>query len=199
MAMATPPYPARLEFDADRHITQWRPLVQWLLAIPQFMISRALQALRGVLTLLSFFTVLFTERIPRQLFDMIAMTYRYEWRSVSYALALHGTYPPFDFQPSAGDDAEIPFTTVNFTYPEHLNRWAPLYKWILAFPHYFVLIALWVASVFVMIGGFFVVVFTGEYPLRMRDFLVDVFRYGLRVFAYVGLLTDRYPPFQLAA
>ena len=28
------PYPLQLEFHADRHITHWRPLVQWLLAIP---------------------------------------------------------------------------------------------------------------------------------------------------------------------
>ena len=31
----------------------------------------------------------------------------------------------------------------------------------------------------------------------IRDFLVGVYRYTLRVEAYVGLLTDVYPPFQL--
>ena len=50
-----------------------------------------------------------------------------------------------------------------------------------------------------VIGGFFAVVFTGEYPLGARDFLVKVYRYGLRVSAYAGLLTDQYPPFTLAA
>jgi hypothetical protein len=33
----------------------------------------------------------------------------------------------------------------------------------------------------------------------MRDFLVAVYRYSLRVQAYVGLLTDHYPPFALNA
>jgi hypothetical protein len=56
-----------------------------------------------------------------------------------------------------------------------------------------------VASVFAVIGGFFAVVFTGEYPLGARDFLVKAYRYALRVEAYVGLLTDVYPPFTLAA
>ena len=32
-----------------------------------------------------------------------------------------------------------------------------------------------------VIGGFFAVVFTGEYPLGARDFLVNVYRYGLRL------------------
>ena len=52
---------------------------------------------------------------------------------------------------------------------------------------------------FAFLAGFFAVVFTGEYPEAIRDFLVGVYRYALRVEAYVGLLTDTYPPFQLAA
>ena len=197
MAMSAP-YPARLEFDADRHITRWRPLVQWLLAIPHLLIANALRGLRGVLTLISLFTVLFTEQIPRPLFDMIAMTYRYEWRAFSYALWLHEDYPPFDFAPAAEDDGVEPHTSVSITYPEHLNRWKPLYKWIIAIPHYFVMIGLAIASVFVVIAGFFAVLFTGEYPLAARDFLVHAYRYGLRVEAYVGLLTDQYPPFTVS-
>ena len=196
MALSAP-YPAQLEFHADREISRWRPLVQWLLAVPHLLIARALNALRSVLILISFFTVLFTEKIPRPLFDMIAMTYRYEWRAMSYALFLHEDYPPFDFAPVAEDDGVEPHTTLSITYPEQLARWKPLYKWFLAIPHYFVLVALAIAAIFAVIGGLFAVVFTGEYPVSLRDFLVNVYRYGLRVQAYVGLLTDQYPPFRL--
>lgn len=192
------PYPAQLEFHADRRITRWRPLVQWLLAVPQLLIARALSSLRSVLILISFFTVLFTEKIPRSLFDMITMTYRYEWRAMSYALFLHEDYPPFDFAPAAEDDGVEPHTALSISFPEQLGRWKPLYKWFLAIPHYVVLIGLAIAAVFALIGGFFAVVFTGEYPAGLRDFLVNVYRYGLRVQAYVGLLTDQYPPFTLA-
>jgi hypothetical protein len=45
----------------------------------------------------------------------------------------------------------------------------------------------------------FAVLFTGEYPEGIRGFLVSAYRYALRVEAYVGFLTDRYPPFSLAA
>ena len=192
-------YPAQLELNADRHIVRWRPLVQWLLAIPQLMIASALRSLRGVLILISLFTVLFTERIPRPLFDMIAMCYRYEWRAVSYALFLHEDYPPFDFQPAAADDGVEPHTILSISYPERLNRWKPLYKWLLAVPHYVVLAALAFASVFVIVISLVAVLFTGEYPAGLRDFLVGVYRYAWRVEAYVGLLTDTYPPFRIAA
>ena len=99
------PYPLQLDFHADPHITRWRPLVQWLLAVPQLMIAYVLRAFRQVLTLISFFTVLFTEQVPRPLFDAIVMTYRFEWRAMSYALFMHEDYPPFDFALSSEDTA----------------------------------------------------------------------------------------------
>src|SRR3954471_16811595 len=170
------PYPAQLEFEADRHITRWRPLVQWLLAIPHLFIANILRSLRQLLTLISFFTVLFTERIPQPLFDMIAMSYRYEWRAISYAMFLHEDYPPFDFQPASIDDGVEPHTSLSIEYPEHLNRWKPLYKWILAIPHYFVLAGLAIVGLFAFIGGFFAVLFTGEYPDGIRNFLIGSYR-----------------------
>jgi hypothetical protein len=192
-------YPANLEFHADDRIARWRPLAQWLLAIPHLAIAWALGNLRNVLTLISLVAVLFTRRIPRPIFDAIAMVYRYEWRAISYAAFLHDDYPPFDFTASAEDDQLEPHTTLSISYPEQLNRWKPLYKWLLAIPQYFVVAALAVAACFAFIGGFFTVLVTGKYPHGIRDFLVAVYRYVLRVQTYVGLLTDQYPPFRLAA
>ncbi len=92
-----------------------------------------------------------------------------------------------------------PHTSLRLVYPEHLERWKPLYKWFLAIPQYFVLAALFVAACVGIIVGLFAVLVTGEYPEGIRDFLVGAYRYALRVEAYVGFLTDRYPPFSLAA
>jgi hypothetical protein len=193
------PYPLQLEFHADRQITRWRPLVQWVLAVPHLMITWALRTLRQVLTLISFFTVLFTKRIPRPLFNAIVMTYRYEWRATSYALFMHGDYPPFDFDLSSEDDGVEPHTSLRLNYPEDLERWKPLYKWFLAIPQFFVLAGLFVVACLGIVAGFFAVLFTGEYPEGIRDFLVSAYRYALRVEAYIGFLTDQYPPFSLAA
>lgn len=189
---------ANIYLDADRHIARWRPLVQWLAAVPHLMVANALSTLRGILTLISLVTVLFTKRIPRPLFDAIAMTYRYEWRAMSYALFLHDDYPPFEFAPAADDDGHARHTGLSIAYPEQLNRWKPLYKWFIAIPHYVVIFALAVASAVTVLWGAVAVIVTGEYPDRARGFLVGAYRYCLRVGAYVGLLTDEYPPFSLA-
>ena len=190
-------YPARLDFAGPLEIKNWRPLVNWLLAIPQFIVAGVLRTVRQVLQLIALFTVLFTKKIPRGLFDMIVMTLRYQWRVDTYAVWMRESYPPFEFTPASDDPGGDP-ASVSVDYPEELNRWLPLVKWFLAIPHYFVLLFLFLGGVFVALGAFFAVLFTGRYPEGMRSYLVGVNRWSLRVVAYAGLLRDEYPPFSLA-
>jgi hypothetical protein len=70
----------------------------------------------------------------------------------------------------------------------------------LAIPHYIVLFFLWIAAIVVVIIAWFAILFTGRYPRGMFDFVQGVIRWGVRVVAYAFVLvTDRYPPFSLAA
>ena len=83
----------------------------------------------------------------------------------------------------------VPFPAqVDFHGDRHITRWRPLVQWLLA-----------IAAVFAILAGLVGVLFTGEYPEGIREYLVGVYRYALRVEAYVGLLTDTYPPFRLVA
>jgi hypothetical protein len=83
---------------------------------------------------------------------------------------------------------------------QELNRWLPLVKWLLAIPHYVVLFFLGIAAVVAVIFAWFAILFTGRYPRSIFAFVEGVLRWGLRVDAYAFLLvTDRYPPFRLAA
>ena len=81
---------------------------------------------------------------------------------------------------------------------EALNRWLPLVKWLLAIPHYVVLLFLFVGVVFAVIGAWFAILFTGRYPRGIFDFLEGVIRWNNRVVGYsLILVTDQYPPFRL--
>jgi hypothetical protein len=83
---------------------------------------------------------------------------------------------------------------------EPLSRWLWLFKWILAIPHFVVLVFLWIAYLIVTIVAFFAILITGRYPRPMFKFTVGVLRWSWRVnyYTYGALGTDRYPPFSLA-
>jgi hypothetical protein len=44
-----------------------------------------------------------------------------------------------------------------------LNRWLPLVKWLLAIPHYIVLIFLGIAAFVCIVIAWFAILFTGRY------------------------------------
>jgi hypothetical protein len=188
------PYPINLGFQRDLDVQNWRPLVNWLLAIPHIIVLYGLAIASGVLWIVSFFTVLFTMKNPFVGFQ--TMVLRYQWRVFSYVWFMRNDYPPFDFTTTAADEVADP-ATVSVEEPGEMNRWLPLVKWLLAIPQYIVLFVLYIALLFVSLIAFFAVLFTGKWPEGMRDFAVGVMRWNTRVSGYVFFLTDPYPPFSL--
>ena len=189
-------YPATFDLDAPLELARWRPFVQWFLAIPQEVIAYFLSLVAQAITFIAFFFILFTKKYPESLFNVVTMTYRYQYRVYSYAAFLREPYPPFTFDTVPRDPGGDP-ARLSVEYPLELNRWAPLYKWILAIPHYIVLAILFLAAGIIVFISAFIVLFTGKWNDGMRKFVVGVMRWSLRVNAYVLLLRDEYPPFSL--
>ena len=61
---------------------------------------------------------------------------------------------------------------------ERLSRGMPLIKWLLALPHYILLVFLWLAAVVVVIFAWFAILFTGRYPRGLFDFVLGVVPLG---------------------
>ncbi len=85
------PYP-----DVPRDLNRWLPLVKWLLAIPHYFALLFLGIAAFVAVLVAWFTILFTGRYPRSLFDFVEGVIRWQVRVLAYAIVLTtDRYPPF--------------------------------------------------------------------------------------------------------
>src|SRR3954453_23470261 len=193
VATAAADYPARFDVEYPESLSRWKIFVKWLLAIPHFIIVYLLQIVAGVMVLIAFFSILFTKKWPRGMFDFMVQIQRWTMNTVVYAVTLQRDESP----PFSGDAGEYP-VQLELDYDENLSRWMIFVKWLLAIPHLIVLLFLWIAASNGVFIPFFAILFTGRYPRGMFEFVEGVLRWTIRVNAYAQwLTTDRYPPFSL--
>jgi Domain of unknown function (DUF4389) len=212
MSPAVFPVSVRARFDPP---SRWLWLVKWVLLIPHYVVLLFLWLAFVIVTLIAFFAILFTTRYPQGLFDFNAGVLRWSWRVSYYGYAALATdrYPPF----TLADVPDYP-ARLEIDYPQRLNRWLPLVKWLLAIPHYLLVGALVGGGYAVassgnddrgfsysgpsLIGASVLIaavalLFTARYPTGLYDLVVGINRWGYRLAVYVALMTDRYPPLRL--
>lgn len=97
--------------------------------------------------------------------------------------------------PAGGQPAPI---LVSFAGSSPQSRVTVLFRIFMAIPQLIVLYLMGVAAGVVTLIGWFGALFTGRLPVWAADFLAGYLRWVSRVYAYLYLLTDEYPPFTLA-
>ncbi len=192
------PYPAAFAFDPPERIANWRPLVNWFLAIPHLLVASALRYVSQVLAVVCWFIILFTGRLPTELANFQVMYLRYYVRTAAFAGFLREEYPPFAFAMTPTDPGGDPRIRVDvIPQLEQRNRVTVGFRLILVIPQLIILALLAIAEAIVLLIALFAVLFTGRWPAGLRHFTLGVLRWWLRVEAYLLLLTDQYPPFTL--
>ena len=87
---------------------------------------------------------------------------------------------------------------VAFAEPAEQRRLTVLVRIILAIPHMIVLWVLGIAAEVVALICWFAALLRGRLPDGLAEFQVGYLRWATRFYAYLFLLTDVYPPFELA-
>jgi hypothetical protein len=207
-------YAARLNIDYPERLDRVTTLFRLIWIIPialvlglltasgnQTMVTASGEQLRSVggsllagLATATALMIVIRQRYPRWWFDFARELTRFGARVGAYLALLTDRYP---------STVEEQTVHLEIEYPDverDLNRWMPLVKWALAFPHYFVLAGLWVVAIAAIVIAWFAILITGRYPRGLFDFVEGVSRWSLLVIAYAFLLvTDQYPPFSLKA
>lgn len=205
-------YPARLDIDypetLDRLSTAFRLI--WIIPILVILtlltgngdssfvtdtgeeIMRSSGGIAGGLFVATVLMIAIRRKYPRWWFDFTKELTRFGTRVCAYFALLTDRYPATDDQQSVHLELDYPNAS------EDLNRWLPLVKWLLAIPHYIVLVVLAIGAIGAAVIAWFAILFTGRYPRALFDYVVGVGRWALRVQAYAFfLVTDEYPPFSL--
>lgn len=196
--MPTTAYPLSLSIDyPDRDLNRLTTFFRIFMLIPIWVIwvflgTSEVSGGGGAVVIPTVLMILFRQKYPKWWFKWNLELTRFSTRIFAYFALLRDEYPSTDEEQSVHLDIVYPDAK------ENLNRWLPFVKWILAIPHYFVLIFLGIASMVLITIAWFVTLVTGRYPKGLFNFVVGVERWSLRVGAYAFLLvTDKYPPFKL--
>jgi hypothetical protein len=211
--MAKAAYPLTLKGELTETPSRALWLIKWLFIVPHVIILVFLWIAFAAVTVIAFFSILFSGRYPKPLFEFNVGVLRWSWRVSFYSYGALGTdtYPPFTLA-STDYPADL-----QVDHPEKLKNWMPLVKWLFAIPHYACLAPLagwgwwhWqnaeglrsatpfagLLSVLIIIVAI-LLLFTRKYFKEVFPLIIGINRWCLRVAAYVGLMTDEYPPFRL--
>lgn len=208
--MDNPQYPVRFSVDyPDRTLDRVSTFFRIIVAIPILVVLGAVSAgawewssgndnmsgaagAGGLLFFGPLLMIVFRQKYPRWWFDWNLELQRFSNRVCVYLALMDDRYPSTDDEQSVHLD---------YPYPDarrDLNRWLPLVKWLLAIPHFIILVVLNVAAVVVVVVAWVAILVTGRYPWGLFGFVEGAFRWNNRVIGYaLTLVTDAYPPFRL--
>ena len=186
-------HPIRLRVTDDLQRTRLTVFFRLLLAIPHFL-WQALLAIVAILAVIaSWFATLISGRSPDGLHSFLAGYLRYATHVSAYMFLLADPYPGFLFV-NLKQDYPI---DVEIDPPVDHGRMSVAFRIILAIPAMLVTQILRNLSGILAFFSWWIAMFTGRVPEGIRNFGAFALRYETQTYAYIALLTPRYPNFNV--
>jgi hypothetical protein len=187
-------YPLNTEVDYVERVPRWRPLVNWVLIIPVYLWLLILEYGATAASVVGWFAILFSGRLPENLGNYLVAVLRYEWRINAYLFGLTDRHPGFAVVAGYVDPGEYPAVLYSARAVQR-RRATVLFRLILVIPQAVVLLFVGLAAFVVLFIGWFAVLILGRWPRGMLGFVVGWMRWFFRVQGYWHLIVDDYPPF----
>ena len=181
-------HPIQVLVDDDCKRSRLTVFFRWILAIPHYFWLLGWSIAVFFVLIAAWFTALFTGRLPDRMHNYLARYLVYSTRFTAYANLLANPYPPFNGRPDTAYAVDLR-TAPAESHP----RWKTLLRAFLAIP---ALILTWVFQQVLGIIAFiswFICLVIGRIPKGMRDLGIYCLRYQQQTYAYLLLITVRYP------
>jgi hypothetical protein len=148
----------------------------------------------GILSFLAFWVVLFTGKYPQGWFDFMVKFYNWIIRYDSSIFNLVDGYP------AIGINGTSDKVSLDVSYPDKINQGLVILRVLLGLfyvliPHGFCLLFRVIWGGILGLISWFSVLFTGNYPEGFHKYQVGTFRWVVRIYLYMGFMSDEYPPF----
>jgi hypothetical protein len=186
-AQALPPHPVRLTLADELRRSRFVTLFRILLAFPHFFWISLWSVPATVAVVVGWLAALVTGRLPRALHRFLAAYVRY-WSHLTFFLTLvGGPFPGF-----TGAAGRYP-VDIEIDPAVRQGRWSVLFRGLLAIPAFMIASALSAVLLVVAVLGWLAALAVGRMPPGLRDIGATSTRYQAQAYAYLALLTPRYP------
>jgi hypothetical protein len=180
-------HPVSLVVEDDLQRSRLTVFFRLLLGIPHFIWLYLWAIAAIVVAIIAWFAALFTTRVPQGMHDFLGRYVRYQVHVYAYMTLAADPFPPF-----GGREGTYPID-LRIAPPPTQSRLTVFFRVILAIP---ALLVSGVMNYLVEILAFFawfVCLALGRMPEGMRNLLAFTIRYHAQTYAYIYLVTDRYP------
>jgi hypothetical protein len=183
---AVEPHPVRLVVADDLGRTRLTVAFRLVLAVPHLVWLFVWGIAAQLAAIANWFATLVRGRSPESLHVFLARYDRYLTHVSAYLGIVADPFPPFTGRAGYAVDLEV-------DTPAEQGRLGVGFRLVLAIPALVILNALQGILQIVGVLGWFYALATGRMHKGLRDIGVYCLRYQAQTFAYVTLLTSRYP------
>jgi hypothetical protein len=179
-------HPIRLAANDDLRRSRLTVFFRLLLVIPHAIAVELLGIVAGIVVLLAWIAGLVSGRVPDGLHSFLASYLRYATRVRAYIGILANPYPPF------GGGGTYPVDAV-VAPSRPQNRVTILFRLLMAIPALILAYLFQIGLNIVAVFGWIASVILGRMPEGLENLGIYCLRWETQTWAYLFLLTDRYP------
>jgi hypothetical protein len=180
-------HPVRFRVDDDPRRSRLTVFFRLLLAIPHLVWLTVWTYAILLVLVFQWLATLFAGRMEEDVHGFIGRFARYNVHVYAYVFLLANPFPRFRGLPGSYPvDLEL-------DPPERQNRWTVLFRVALVIPAYVFATVLGTVIYVVALLGWFAALALGRMPNGLRDLGTYCLRYQTQTYAYLMLLTKRYP------
>jgi len=181
------PHPVRLVDDDDLRRSRLPVLVRWLLASPHFIWLGLYALVAVIVAIVNWVVTLIKGRSSQRMHRWLVRYLRYTVYVYSYVYLLANPYPPFH-----GEERSYPID-LTVEGPDPQRHLITAFRIVLAIPAF---VLSWVLSqvlLVISVVDWFIAIAMGRIPRGMEQLGLYCLRYQTQVYAYLLVVTDRYP------